>query len=49
MARLSDQLNLKIDSGIQMLASIIEGLKNADSVLTNNQKDAALRFYVETK
>jgi hypothetical protein len=49
MARLSDQLNLKIDSGIQMLASIIESLKNADSVLTNNQKDAALRFYVETK
>jgi hypothetical protein len=42
------ELNLKIDSEIQKLLAIIEGLKNADSVLTNNQKDSALRFHVET-
>jgi hypothetical protein len=55
-ALLADQLNLKIDSGIQTLtttiegmASAIEGLKSADIILTNNQKDAALRFHVETK
>jgi hypothetical protein len=43
------ELNLRIDYEIQKLTAIIEGLKNADSVLTNNQKDSALRFHVETK
>jgi hypothetical protein len=53
------QLNLKIeshDSEIQKLtviikgiASTIEGLKNADNVLTNSLNDNGLRFHVETK
>ena len=36
-------------STIESMASTIEGLKNADNILTNNQKDNALRFHVETK
>ncbi len=56
MALLADQLNLRIDSEIQTLrttiedmAGTIEGLKSADNILTNDQKDSALRFHVETK
>ncbi len=47
-----NQLNLRFeshDSEIKKLTSIIEGLKNADNILTNSLKDNALRFHVETK
>jgi hypothetical protein len=37
------------DSEFQNLKTIIEGLKNADNVLTNSLNDNALRFHVETK
>jgi hypothetical protein len=35
-------------STIEGMASTIESLKNADNVLTSNQKDSTLRFHVET-
>jgi hypothetical protein len=47
-----NQLNLRFeshDSEIKKLISIIEGLKNADNVLTNSLNDNALRFHVETR
>jgi hypothetical protein len=53
------QLNLKIESHdseikkittlIESMASTIEGLKNANNILTNSLNDSALRFHVETK
>jgi hypothetical protein len=53
------EFNLKIESHdseiqklthtIESMARTIESLKNADNVLTANQKDNALRFHVETK
>jgi hypothetical protein len=36
-------------STMEGMARTIESLKNADNVLTANQKDNALRFHVETK
>jgi hypothetical protein len=52
------QLTLKIESHdseikkittlIESMASTIEGLKNANNILTNSLNDSALRFHVET-
>jgi hypothetical protein len=56
LADADKEINLKIDSEIKKLtttiegmACTIEGLKNTDIALTNNQKDSSLRFHVETK